>query len=102
MFLLFFYIDWLQVGNDTTYDGILAVMKHARHSWTKAVPDVATFSWLTSVETVVPCRLGWLNAVNFDFSFCFNNPNLLPKGIFDIPDYFSHEMTDPNCSIMHF
>ncbi|CAF3305045.1 unnamed protein product [Rotaria sp. Silwood2] len=94
--------DWLQIGNETTYDGIVSVMEHACHSWTKAIPDVATFSWLTSVETGVPCRLGWLDIVHFDFSFYSDNADLLPKGIFDIPDYCPHEITDPNCSIMHF
>ncbi|CAF3536303.1 unnamed protein product [Rotaria socialis] len=54
---------------------------------TKTVPDVETFSWVTAVETGVPCRLGWLNAVHFEFSFYSDNPDLLPKGIFDVLDY---------------
>ncbi|CAF1422442.1 unnamed protein product [Adineta ricciae] len=94
--------DWLQIGNDTTYDGIVTVMEHACHSWTKNVPDVATFSWLTSVATGVPCRLGWLNAMHADFSYYSEDRNLLPKGIFDVPEYCPHVITDPNCSIMHF
>ncbi|CAF1060738.1 unnamed protein product [Adineta steineri] len=82
--------DWLQVGNQTKYDGIVTVMEHACHSWTKDVPDVATFSWLTSVATGIPCRLGWLSAVNIDFSYYSENRDLLPKGIFDVPDYCPH------------
>ncbi|CAF1063140.1 unnamed protein product [Didymodactylos carnosus] len=93
--------DWLQ-GNYTVYDGIVNVMEHECNSWTKNVPDVATFSWLTSVKTSVPCRLGWLDAVHFDFSYFSTNPNLLPTGIFDIPSYCPFKITDPNCSIMHF
>ncbi len=77
-------------------------MEHSCHSWTKDVPDVATFSWLTSVETGIPCRLGWLNAMHADFSYYSENPDLLPKNIFDIPDYCPHQVTDPNCSIRHF
>ncbi|CAF3380938.1 unnamed protein product [Rotaria socialis] len=45
--------DWLQIGNETKYDGIITVMEHLCHSWTKAAPDIATFSWLTSVATSV-------------------------------------------------
>lgn len=77
-------------------------MEHECHSWTKNIPDVATFSWLTSVTTDSPCRLGWLNAVQMDFSYYSENRNLLPQGIFVVPDYCPDHVTDPNCSIMNF
>lgn len=77
-------------------------MEHACQSWTKSVPDFGAFSWLTSVTTGVPCRLGWLRDVHFDFAFFSDNPNLLPKGIFDIPSYCPSVVTDPNCDVFHF
>ncbi|CAF1287189.1 unnamed protein product [Adineta steineri] len=77
-------------------------MEHAYHSWTKYVPNFASFSWLTSVETGIPCRFEWLYAMQVDFAYYSENRDLLPKGIFDVPDYCPHVITDPKCSIMHF
>jgi hypothetical protein len=77
-------------------------MEHACHSWTKVAPDVVTFSWLASVETGVPCRLEWSNALYADFAYYSEDRDLLPKGIFDVPSYCPHEVTDPNCSVFHF
>jgi len=94
--------DWLQIGNQTVYDGIETVMEHDCHSWTKNVPDVAQFSWLISVSTSIPCRLKWLEAVHFDFSYYSANSRMMPSNIFTVPDYCPLKVTDPNCSIMHF
>lgn len=77
-------------------------MEHECHSWTKMVPDVAVFSWLVSVATGIPCRLGWLAAIQFDFSFFSDNANIMPKNIFDVPDYCPRQVTDPNCNVMPF
>jgi len=77
-------------------------MEHSCHSWTKNVPDVATFSWLASVATGTPCRLGWPKIMNTDLSYYSENRDLLPKGIFNVPDYCPHVITDPNCNVFHF
>jgi hypothetical protein len=98
----FFFLDWLLIGNDTIYDGIVTIMEHSCHSWTKNVPDVATFSWLASVATGTPCRLGWPKIMNTDLSYYSENRDLLPKGIFNVPDYCPHVITDPNCNVFHF
>ncbi len=77
-------------------------MEHSCHSWTKTVPDIATFTYLASVTTGIPCRLGFVNIGNVDFSYYSENRDLLPKGIFDVPEYCPHEITNPNCSVFHF
>ncbi len=77
-------------------------MEHECNSWTKTVPDTAKFSWLSSVVTGLPCRLAWPNVMYTDLPYYTEDRNSLPKGIFQIPDYCPHEVTDPNCNVMHF
>jgi hypothetical protein len=103
MVYLFLYVsDWLQSGNDTVYDGMVMVLEHSCNSWTKNISDTATFSWLTSVATGIPCRLSWPNLMQANLAYYSENRDLLPKGIFDVPDYCPREVTDPNCDVMHF
>ena len=99
---IYFSLDWLQTGNDTVYDGVFTVLEHSCHSWTKYIPDMAIFSWLASVATGAPCRLAFPKVMYADFAYYSENRDLLPKGIFQIPDYCPREVTDPNCDIMHF
>jgi hypothetical protein len=77
-------------------------MEHSCHSWTKNVPGIARFSYFTSVATGIPCRIGWSNTMYNDFSYYSENHDLLPKGIFDVPDYCPHQVTNPNCTVFHF
>jgi len=102
MVYILFFLDWLQIDNDTVYDGVVIVMEHECNSWTKTVPDTAKFSWLSSVITGLPCRLAWPDVMYTDLPYYSENRDLLPKGIFQVPDYCLREVTDPNCNVMHF
>ena len=97
-----FILDWLQLDNNTVYDGLVAVSEHLCHSWTRTIPDVAIFSWLISATTSVPCRLSIPNVMYADIAYYSENADLLPKNIFQVPDYCPREVTDPNCDAMHF
>eukprot|EP01114_Cavostelium_apophysatum_P019688 TRINITY_DN6415_c0_g1_i2.p1 TRINITY_DN6415_c0_g1~~TRINITY_DN6415_c0_g1_i2.p1 ORF type:complete len:201 (-),score=15.75 TRINITY_DN6415_c0_g1_i2:21-623(-) len=89
--------DWMQ--ENSTYDGQVIINEVVCDGWTKEVPDVAQFSWYTSVKTGRPFRLNWANQVLMDFSYYSTAAENFPDGVFDVPSYCPWEVTDPNCSI---
>lgn len=96
------HLDWLQTDNQTVFDGIVRVMERDCYSWTRDIPDTAKFSWLTSVSNGVPCRLAWPNIMQANIAFYSDDRSEFPQGIFQVPSYCPHQVTDPNCDVMHF
>lgn len=78
------------------------MLEHDCHSWTRNIPDTALFSWLASVSTGIPCRLAWPKIMETNFAYYSEDRSSFPAGIFQVPDYCPHVVTDPNCDVMHF